>query len=289
MPASESLARRVSREPLLHFLLIGALIFAAYGRLAPDEADLGPRIVASRAVVDDLARQHRLRFGRLPTDAEMERLVEAWVRDEVQYREGVALGLDRDDPVIKRRVRQKLEVITEELLAADAPTDAQLAEHLARNAERYRRAPKVAFEQVLLDAGADEDALGRAVAAAREALARGVDPATVGRPTLLPHRVGDTPIDLVGRDFGAAFADHLASSPVGEWSGPVRSGYGVHLVRVTALGPAQAPPLEAIRTAVARDWENERRTRSAEDAYRRMRARYEIVVEPPSPATASAR
>jgi hypothetical protein len=279
VPAHASSVRRWLREPVLHFVLIGAVLFALYGRTAPPGGD-GTRIVVTRALTEELARQHAARWGRPPTGQELAGLVEAHVRDEVLYREGVALGLDRDDPVIRRRVRQKLEVMTEEALAGEAPGDAELAAYLARHADRYARPGTVAFDQILFSGSQDPVRAAREIAEARQALARGADPGTLGAPTLLPRRMDDAPVDLVARDFGAEFAARLATVPQGEWSGPVRSGYGLHLVRVTGRSPATTPPLDAVRDRVARDWESERRARTAEEGFARIRSRYEVVVEP---------
>jgi hypothetical protein len=279
-------AARWLREPILHFLLIGAALFVLYGRVAPDGGDGDTRIVVTRAIADELARQHAARWSRPPTADELATLVEAWVRDEVLYREGVALGLDRDDPVIKRRVRQKVELMAEELLASDAPTDAQLAAYMAKHPDRFVRPARIDFEQVFFDGTRAQAEVERDVADARDALSRGADPDGLGQPTLLPRRIVDMPVDIVARDFGAAFAAQVAALPVGRWSGPLRSGFGVHLVRVGALAPAALPPLDAVRTLVAREWENERRLLSAAQGYERMRARYRIDVEPGLPAPA---
>ncbi|MFM1987961.1 MAG: hypothetical protein RJA99_918 [Pseudomonadota bacterium] len=280
--------RRWLREPLGHFLLAGAAIFAAYGWLAPAARD-GERIVLSRAVSDELVRQFSARWMRPPTDRELAGLIESWVRDEVLYREGLALGLDRDDPVIKRRVRQKLEVMAEERLAGDAPTDAQLVEYLTRHADRFRLPGRVSFEQVFFDGSAPAQAVERAVADARSALARGADPVALGAPTMLARRVDDAPLDLVERDFGKAFADRIADLATGDWHGPIGSAYGAHLLRVTRRTTAAMPALEDVRRAVTRDWESERRATASARGYAQMRDRYRIVIEtgPPgaSPAT----
>lgn len=280
-------AARLLRDPVVHFLLIGIALFVVYRLVAPDRAD-HERIVVTQAVADDLAGQYRSRWGRAPTGPELARLVEDHVRDEVLYREGVALGLDRDDPVIKRRVRQKLELIAEEALAADPPSDAQLREFMSAHPDRFRRPPRVSFEQVFVDGGRPAAEIDAAVAAVRDALARGADPATLGAPTLLPRRVDGQALDLVARDFGVAFAERLGALPTGQWSGALRSGFGVHVVRVIGIEPADLPPLDAVREAVARDWEVERRRRSAEDSYRRMRARYAVSIEPALPAAQGA-
>ncbi len=263
---------------MLHFLLIGGLLFFAYGRLNPADP-AGERIVVSQAVVDDLARQYQTRWMRPATEQELTGLVEAHVRDEIMFREGVALGLDRDDPVIKRRVRQKLDVMAEEQLARSAPTDADLQAYLTQHAERFARPVRVSFEQIYFDGSAPVAEVERAATAARAALARGSKPAALGQPTLLPASVEQLPLDLIARDFGSGFAEQVGLLPIGEWSGPLASSLGAHLVRVSARAPATAPPLDEVRQQVAREWENERRELSREASYRKLRERYAVTIE----------
>lgn len=270
------------REPILHFLLIGGLLFFVYGRLnLADPA--AERIVVSQAVVADLSSQYQARWMRPATEQELAGLVDAHVRDEILYREGLALGLDRDDPVIKRRVRQKLEVVAEEQLARDAPSDADLAAYLARHAERFARPGTISFEQIFFAAATP----AAEVQAARGAALRGSDLARLGQPSMLPRSAQNAPLDLAARDFGAAFAAELEGLPLDEWTGPVRSAFGQHLVRVTARTPALTPPLAEVRAAVAREWENERRMASLAENYKVLRSRYEVVIEA-APAASTA-
>lgn len=269
---------RVLREPLLHFLLIGLALFVAYDRFGPAGGD-GERIVVTRSTVDGLSRQFTARSMRPPTEQELSGLVDIWVREEIYYREGKALGLDREDPVIKRRLRQKLEVMQEESLGGDAPTDAALEEYLERNADRFREPARVTFEQVYFSGSAPVAEVERSVAAAREALRRGADPGSLGQPTMLAQRYDDIPIDMVSHDFGAEFAARVAAAPIGEWRGPIASAYGAHLVRVSTRKAGTLPPLEAIRPAVVREWESERRMQAATKAYAEMRSRYAVEIE----------
>jgi len=266
--------KSVFKEPVLHFLLIGVVIFVAYGLIAPRSKD-GARIVVSQGVVDALVREHQARWQRPPAEQELAGLVEAYVRDEILYREGTALGLDRDDPVIKRRVRQKLEVIAEEQQARDAPTDADLATYLAQHANRFTRPGTVSFEQIFFPA----TATAAEVETARASAVRGADPARLGQSTMLPPRAENVPLDLAARDFGSEFATGIAKLPLNEWAGPVRSGFGLHLVRVTARTPAVVPKLDDVRAAVAREWENERRVASLSESYKKLRSQYEVVIE----------
>ena len=269
---------RFLREPLLHFLLIGLALFVAYDRLGPAGGD-GARIVVTRATVDELERQFAARWMRKPTAQEVSGLVDAWVRDEIFHREGLALGLDRDDPVIKRRLRQKLEVMQEESLGGDAPTDAELGRYLARNADRFREPLRLTFEQVYFTGDAPAAEVERAVADARAALARGADPGTLGQSTMLARRYDAASVETVATDFGAPFAARVAELPTGSWQGPIASAYGAHLVRVTARKPATLPSLEQIRPAVIRAWESDRRAKAAAEAYAGMRSRYRVEIE----------
>ena len=270
--------RRLLGEPMLHFLLIGIGLFAAYQWMAPVDSDRR-RIVITRGVVDDLVTQHVAARGREPSSAELNHLVESYVRDEILYREGVRLGLDRDDIVVKRRVRQKIEVIAEEDASTRAPTDADLSAYLTANQARFVQPAILTFEQVFLGHAASGPEVVQAVAITREGLRSGTDPEKLGKPTLLPRRMTRTPADMVARDFGASFADALENVPIGEWAGPIDSSFGAHYVRVADRTPAAAPQLAAVRDQVVREWENERRQRARDDAYTKMRGEYQVSIE----------
>ena len=270
--------RKLLGEPMLHFLLIGIALFGAYRWVSPGDSG-GRRIVITQGVVDDLVTQHVAVRGREPSTTELNHLIESYVRDEILYREGVRLGLERDDIVVKRRVRQKIELIAEEDASTRAPTDADLTAYLAANQARFVRPAILTFEQVFLGQPTSGQGVVHAVAVTRDALRSGNDPETLGKPTLLPHRMTVTPADLVARDFGASFADALENVPVGEWVGPIDSSFGAHYVRVSDRTPAAAPQLAALRDHVVREWENERRQRARNDAYTKMRGEYLVSIE----------
>ena len=265
--------RTLLGEPMLHFLLIGIGLFAAYQWMAP--GDSPGRIVVTQGVVDDLVTQHVAAKGREPSSTELNHLIESYIRDEVLYREGVKLGLDRDDIVVKRRVRQKVELIAEEDASTRTPTDADLSAYVAANPARFVQPAILTFEQVFLGPSTS----GPAVVVISQALRNGTDPEALGKPTLLPLRMTRTPADLVARDFGDAFAAALEKAPVGEWAGPIDSSFGAHYVRVVDRTPAAAPQLAAVRDQVVREWENERRQRARTDAYAKMRGEYEVSIE----------
>jgi len=240
---------------MLHFLLIGIALFGAYRWVSPGDSG-ERRIVITQGVVDHLVTQHVAARGREPSTTELNHLIESYVRDEILYREGVKLGLERDDIVVKRRVRQKIEMIAEEDASTGAPTDADLSAYLAANQARFVQPAILTFEQVVRGASL----------------------------TLLPHRMTRTPADLVARDFGASCAAALEKVPVGEWVGPIDSSFGAHYVRVSDRTPPAAPQLAAVRDHVVREWENERRQRARNDAYTKMRGEYQVSIET-KPAT----
>ena len=270
--------RSLLAEPMLHFLLIGVALFATYQWRAPVDSG-GRTIVITQGVVDDLVTQQVAARGREPSAAELNHLIESYVHDEILYREGVMLGLDRDDLVVKRRVRQKIELIAEEDASTRSPTDADLSAYLAANPARFVQPAAVTFEQVFLGPSTTGPAVVHAVVVTGEVLRSGTDPQALGEPTLLPSRMTQTPADLVARDFGDAFAAALVKAPLGEWVGPIGSSVGTHYVRVSERTPAVNPSLGAVRDQVVREWENARRLRARTDAYAKLRGEYDVSVQ----------
>ena len=268
--------RQIVREPLLHFLLIGLALFLLYGLVSPGSS-ASRTITISEGEIADMRRQHAALWGSPPSVEQLTGLINARVRDEILYREGLAQGLDRDDPVIKRRIRQKVEVMAEEEGSEAAPTDAELSTYLQGHPDRFMTPAVVSFDQIYFNPqGPDTPA---SVAAIKAKLAAGAPSSGFGQPTMLPARLTRSDADLVARDFGADFAKALVKLPVGQWSGPIGSGVGVHLVKVSELVPPKLPSLGDVRAQVVREWENDRRISASEASYKRARARYDVVIE----------
>jgi len=267
--------RTVLHEPLLHFLLIGLGLFLLYGAVSPGDSD-GKRITVSQARVDDMAAQFKALWGRPPSPDELRGLVDGFVRDEIIFREGLALGLDKDDAVIKRRVRQKYELLAEEPNAGNAPTDADLAAWLKAHPQAFTRPAVVTFDQIYFDPAATTPAH---IAEALKAAQHGAAATSLGQATLLPTHVDAMALDLVARDFGTVFADRVAAAPIGQWIGPFDGAIGVHLLRVTRRTAPQLPPLDDVRMQVAREWENDRRVRARDAALAALKKDYSIDIE----------
>lgn len=266
------------REPLVHFLLIGFALFVLYGRVASDNAD-SRRIEVSNQQIDALSRQFMAYWNRAPTQEELVGLINAHIRNEVLYREGVAMGMEAEDPVIKRRIRQKIEVMAEESGSQVAPTDAELSEYLARNSEKFRLPTVVSFEQVFFAEDSAAANLGAEIDAALIALRAGEPASSVGQAGMLPAALVNASMDAVISEFGAAFAKPLERIPLDAWHGPIASSFGTHLVRVSKRTYAAVPELAQVRPQVLREWENARRERNRTEAYRAMAKNYHIVFE----------
>jgi hypothetical protein len=276
---------RLAREPHLHIHLLGAARFALHRAVAGPGEDPGREIVVGRGRIEALAETFARTWQRPPTAAELDGLVADWVRDEVFYREAVALGLDRDDTVVRRRMRQKLEFLAEDADGAP-PTDAELAAHLGAHAGEFRFDDQLTFTQIFLDPsrrGAALPADAAALLAALRERPESVDLETAGDGLLLEPRYVDASQTDVARHFGPEFAEALRAQPAGVWFGPVESGYGWHLVRIDARTPGRAPELAEVRDAVARDWEARRRQSRLDARYEELKRGYRVRIETAGP------
>jgi hypothetical protein len=270
---------RAVREPLLQFLVIGLLLFLLYGAVSGERWQSERRIVINDATVASLVERFQGLWQRPPTPQELQGLVDTYISDEVRYREGVSLGLDKDDPVIRRRVLQKVDLISEESNHRTAPTEAQLQSYLQAHLTAYARPGTVSFDQVLFDPARHGDRTEALASAALTRLRSGAAATGMGDPSLLPGHVAQSPVDQVGRDFGEEFVAALAALPAGTWEGPVRSAYGLHLVRIADRTAGRPATLEEARAAVERDYENDQRVLAAQAYERRLRENYPVVIE----------
>ncbi len=273
--------RRLLREPLLHFLLLGVLLFLAYGWL--DRAGLAApnEIVVSRSQVEGLVMRFERVWRRPATVDEQQALIDSWVRDEVFYREAIAMGLEQDDPVVRRRLSQKAQFILDTGTQPAPPTDAELQAWLDAHADRYQIAPAYVLRQRYFDPARHGERIDLVIAQARRDLAAGRKAA--GDPTMLPAEL-DGSADDVERQFGTGFEGELRTLPVGGWQGPVRSEFGLHLVELTNRSAARRARLAEVRAEVARDLAKSRRDAAQEAVYEKLRARYAVRIEAEEPA-----
>jgi hypothetical protein len=276
---------------LLQFLLLGAALFGLFGMFGKNnEAEAPAKIVVSAGRVATLADGFTRTWRRPPTEQELQGLVDDYIREEVFYREGRAAGLDRDDVVIRRRVRQKIEFLAEDMAAVE-PSDEQLAAYLASHPERFTTQERLTFHHVFLSATRRGSTIESDLKQVTNALARAPaaeDAAALGDPFLLGEDFRSLSESDVVATFGDDFAKQIAAAEQGRWQGPIPSSFGLHFVFIQERTPGNLPPLDAVRQAVRNEWLNERRLEAEQSLYRKLRDRYEIVVEaPPTKAVRS--
>lgn len=281
--------KTLAHEPLVHFLVLGAALFLLDAWLRPMSVPASRgEIVVGDARVRNLASNFARTWRRPPTKEELDGLVESYVREEVMVREALALGLDRDDAIIRRRLQQKVEFVSEEASALAMPTDDELRAYLAAHADTFRTEPRASFAQVYLDPGKHGAVLEAEAKRLLDTLNRpggAADPASLGdRLALLDPRYDEIPRAEIARLFGTTFADILVRQPVGQWIGPIASGYGAHLVRIDALQPGGIPSLDEVRPLVEREWSNQKRQELGKAFYEQLRSKYAIKVQIPEAA-----
>jgi parvulin-like peptidyl-prolyl isomerase len=276
------LLKKWLREPLLHFLLFGGLLFLLYGLQNPGVDDNSDRIVITEADIDRLIALWERRWQRPPTQLELEGLIEQQIREEVLYREALAMGLDQNDTIVRRRLAQKVEFISADLAAQAEPTEADLAEYLAAHADKFEVPGRISFVHVYLNADKRGARVQEDAQRLLEELTRAnsdVDIMAAGDPFMLGQEHEQLTEQGVARLLGNDFAGQLFGLPVGAWQGPVASGYGLHLVRIDSKSSARQPQLDAVRDRVRDEWLSEQRRTLDEAFYSELRKRYEITVE----------
>jgi hypothetical protein len=269
------------KEPLLHFLLLGALIFLVYGWLSDERS--ADEIFISTGQQDTLINTFARSWQRPPTPAEFKGLLDDFVREEIAYREAKSLGLDDNDVIIRRRLRQKLELLAEDIAGLSVPSDAELQAFLDDNQNDYLIEPRYSLQQIYFSTDRREDAAGDAEAllAELQSASKPLDYSQLGDSIALPEMLENTRLSEITRVFGGDFSAELEQVESGQWAGPVQSGFGLHLILVTGQVPAQKPGLDQVRDAVQRDWFSVRRQEAVDGLYQRLAGNYTIEIEPP--------
>jgi PPIC-type PPIASE domain len=256
----------IFKSPLLHFFVIGGLIFLVFGFINDDPLP-PPRdaITLTPEKAKQLAEQFAATWNRQPTQAELDGLMQNWALEEAFVREALSLGLDRGDAVVRQRLNLKMGFLAESGAAALEADDETLQKYLEENPDRFIRTGRMAFDQILLERQDQAEDISAMLAA----LQNGADPSTIGKASLLPTHTPMTPGPAIDRTFGAGFHASLAQLPTGSWQGPVESGYGLHLVRITDRSDAVIPPLAEIRDRVESEW-RAAKTKEMKDAFGRV-------------------
>jgi peptidyl-prolyl cis-trans isomerase C len=272
------------REPFVQFLLVGAVLALAWsalsGRLADDDAN---RIEMDAQEIELLAANWERQWQRPPTEEELRGLVDARVREEILYRTAQSMGLDRNDVVVRRRMVQKMELLSQDLATITDPPESELRKYFEENRESYRVAPRISFRHVYFNL--DRRGFERAEADARELLAElratnpdDLDVAALGDRFMLATEYRLRTPDEIAREFGSRFAEAVANLEPG-WHGPVGSGYGTHLVEVTERVESRLPEFEQVQDRVTSDYARVRRERANERLVEALSSEYDVSVD----------
>jgi len=270
--------KKFLHEPLVHFLVLGLLLFVLFAVVNDDSGRSAEEIVVDQGRLSGLVANFEKTWQRPPTAEEVQNLIDAWVREEVLYREGMAIGFDLDDPVIRRRVAQKMSFVADGVVP-DSPEEGELEAWLAANVEDYMVPAFFTLQQVYIDPQRHADDLDAFVNSTRTSLDTGADAQSLGDPTLLPAEVMSSSSVELTRVFGTEFAVALTETLVGDWQGPIRSGYGLHFVKIDELIAAREPDLEEVRAAVERDVLSDQSQKINEAFYAALRERYTVRIE----------
>jgi hypothetical protein len=280
--------KRWLREPLLHFLLIGMALFAVYSYMHRGRGGVesSRQIVVSLDELQQMETYFYSQWHRQPTPAEFQAMVEDKIREEVLYREGLAMGLDKDDTIVKRRMAQKMQFIAEDVAAAHEPSTAELRAWFTKNTQKFALPGRYSFRHLYFSV----DKRGKAAEEnAANALTR-----IAGQPEdsklaisladtfMFQDYYADRTPEALAKEFGPQFAVAIEKVKPGSWQGPIESGYGWHLVFVDSVVPGRIPALEEIEPDVKAAWLGEQKATAWQKAYTEMRAKYVVLLPGPS-------
>ena len=264
--------KQALREPLVHFIGAGSALFLLMAQLGGEDS-LDRSITINEADVARLASQWEQTWRRAPTQQQLDSLIRDYIKEEIYFRESMRLGLDVDDPVIRRRLRAKMEFLANAEIQNMEPTEAALQSFYAANKIRYAEKPAFSFDQQFL--GEDEEIAKASILAINAAKPVQAQPLSVSAS------MDKAASDSIAREFGDAFADSLRNLPKGRWSGPVQSGFGWHAVRVRDVVASGTPPLSDIRQRVSNDWRAETQVAREAAAYQALLDGYDIRIAKP--------
>jgi len=278
--------RHVLREPLVHFVVLGAVMFGGYRLMngQPQPASSKQRIEITKDDLRQLAVVWLAQGREKPTPGQLQSLVNEKADSEMLVREAVALGLDKDDEVIKRRLAQKMDFLLADISALAPPTHEELAAWFEAHKADFTKPARMRFRHLYFSA----DKRGEGAREAAEASLRriaGQPPASLGTadiadPFMFRDYYADVTPEQMAKEFGGPFAKALFELKPGDWRGPVESGYGWHLIWIDSLEPPRVPALEEVRVAVAQAWQEEKYREVKQRAMNEIRSRYEVVAPP---------
>jgi hypothetical protein len=270
-------ARRMLQEPLLHFLLLGASLFLLFRFVRGGSTTRQNEIVVNAATLQTMSESFQRVWKRPPTQKEMDALVQDYIKEEIYYREGLVMGLDRDDAIIRKRLRQKMEFLADGMGYTKEPTEKDLESYLQKHPEKFRIESRYTFTHVYLNPQTQHNASELLVKL--NSAGTSADPRKYGDPFANGYYFSNQSETNLSRTFGDEFAKQLAHLEIGKWVGPIKSEKGLHLVLISNRTEGRTPPLSEIRNQVQSEWMTDEAKQTSKKFYEGLRSRYKVKIE----------
>ncbi len=270
------------REPLLHFLIIGAGLFFLFNQISDPEIETDHRITITQSDLDRLAATWLKSMGRPPSAQEREQQLKHYIREQVLYREAMTMGLDQDDVIVRRRLAKKMEYLFNDLSFIAEPTETELSSFLAEYASKFTLPATITFSQIYLDPGKHKQDTNKDAEQLLKQLKEttaAINTIDMGDRSLLPYQFTAARENEIAGMFGTAFAAQVFSLPASSWQGPITSEYGLHLIHISSRIEARLPPLAEIRESVTREWHTTKQQEANEIFYQSLYQRYKIILD----------
>ncbi|MCK4674850.1 MAG: peptidyl-prolyl cis-trans isomerase [Gammaproteobacteria bacterium] len=272
----------VLREPLLHFLVIGAALFIIFSLINDTETKTDNRIIITRSDLSALATTWLKRMGRPPSASEREQQLKHYIREQILAREAVTMGLDQGDIIIRRRLSQKMQYLFDDLSIIPEPTEADLAEFLSMHAEKFTQLATLSFSQIYLEPGEHKQDIKKDAEQLLKQLKEDEmlsNAINMGDRSLLPYEFNNERESEISSLFGAEFSKQIFILPVNRWQGPITSEYGLHLIYIHSRTETRLPPLAEIQESVIKQWRTTKQREANEIFYQSIYQRYEIILD----------
>jgi len=280
--------KRWLREPLVHFLLIGIAVFAIYAYMNRGRGgfESSRQITVTLEELQQMDMYFVSQWHRQPTPAELQTMVEDKVREEVLYREAMAMNLDKDDTIVKRRMAQKMQFIAEDVAAAHEPSTAELKAWFQKDPGRFSLPSRYSFRHLYFSPDKrgknTQDDAAKTLARIAGEPENSKLALSLGDPFMFQDYYGDRAPEALAKEFGPQFVMALEKLKPGSWQGPIESGYGWHLVYIDTVIPGRIPAFEELESDIKTAWLGEQKRVAWQKAYKDMRDKYTVLMPVPS-------
>jgi len=265
--------KKILKEPLIHFLLIGAFLFVIFQLV--DDSSNDSQIIVDQYDINEISAKWELQIGGSPTKIELEGLVTSNIREEIYYREGMAMNLDHNDEIIRRRIAKKMEFLTEGVAESSKPTNENLEKYYKKNIKKYRTPDLFTFHHIYFSSDIRTDPKSDA----EDYLNKLIAPANVGDPFPFSLEYTEVSSTKVSKIFGSDFSNALLKSKKLGWQGPIKSGFGYHVVNITDHQRGKYPPLVDIHNKVLTDYTYDLQVQLNNELFLEFKKKYTITYE----------